>query len=401
MALSKIKRFFIVTILLIFVGLSIYLFCLYISKYKPKILQNEYKVKIPFKNYNGLIYIYPKINKKEYSFILDTGALSVISIELANELGIKYGKDISVKDSQEKSKNSVLTKISNINLGSVGFVNYDVVILDLKEQLGCLDIDGIIGSNMMKDAKWEINQEEGFIYLTDDLSKTNYKSYKNKIPFFTNNQHIPFIKINFSKNVNLDFMLDTGYTEGILLSSDNKLLKDSIKQVINVTGNSDYGVFKKQINKPKDNYYIYKTLKIGENNLKNILIYQMNNSASKLGNTIFKNNNYVIDWDTKMIYLKDKINTSNKFNTYGFNWNFINNKVLISSIYNNTIAEKTLNIGDQIINFNGEDWSNLSTSQWCDFSNIKYPDTIKVKIKDAKNAKIKEISFVRKNLIKY
>lgn len=102
--------------------------------------QKEFNVKIPFEYRLGLIILRVDIASKEYDFVLDTGAPSVISKELAKKLDLSNITEQKVGDSQGEDSNLGFTKIEKLSISNINFLNTGAVIADLNQsqEVGCL-----------------------------------------------------------------------------------------------------------------------------------------------------------------------------------------------------------------------------------------------------------------------
>ena len=137
--------------------------------------QEEFNVKIPFEYRLGLIILKVDIAGKEYDFVLDTGAPSVISKELAKKLDLSNITEQKVGDSQGEDYNLGLTTIEKLSISDINFLNTGAVIADLNQsqEVGCLKIDGFIGSNLMRKAIWKFDYQNQIITITNSIESLN------------------------------------------------------------------------------------------------------------------------------------------------------------------------------------------------------------------------------------
>ncbi|NLE06232.1 MAG: clan AA aspartic protease, partial [Crenarchaeota archaeon] len=106
---------------------------------------------IPFSFVNGFIIINARINnsEKEYRFIVDTGAGSiVIDDEVAAELKLEKKMDGRASDYYD-SKAFDIVFIRRLTVGKVGVENCGAIVIDLK-LLDDYQVDGLIGYNFLK-----------------------------------------------------------------------------------------------------------------------------------------------------------------------------------------------------------------------------------------------------------
>ncbi len=362
--------------------------------------QKEFKKEIPFVSSDEFILIKVEIEGKQYNFILDTGALNVVSEELAKELDIETISKSNGISSTGKPNEIKLAKLPNVKIGGIDFNNTATAIIDFKKQFPCLKIDGLIGSNLMKLAVWEVNNENKKIIITNSIDKTNVKEYQKIINFTTNVQANPFFELNFG-NQKIKTLMDFGHNTNINIQEKflRNISRKNIEKEIKFRGNSSIGIFKDNI----DTVSIVTHVKVKELSIENLKfenkIVSFTKGDSKIGTSFFKNYNYIIDWSSKKIYLKEVNNKENdKYISYGFGRIYENNRVIISEILQNSEADSKLKLGDQIIAYNGMDWSNLTQQQWCKIlEELEWPNYLKLKIK--RSNEIKEITVEKEDFL--
>jgi hypothetical protein len=119
-------------------------------------------------------------NKKEYPFIFDTGAQTVISDSLLRELGPNnYSKMSSgaEKDSLNNAFKNELITIKGLQIGDLTFRDIGAItIMNSKwEMLNCVSAYGIIGYNILNTCGFQIDYGKKKIILTDQIeSLENY-----------------------------------------------------------------------------------------------------------------------------------------------------------------------------------------------------------------------------------
>ena len=155
------------------------------------------------------------INNKTYRFLVDTGAPNIISNELFEELRIKPIRTLGVSDANESTGNLLLTVIEKIQLGSIHYKNTVALVSDLKNHpaLGCYNIDGFIGSNLLKNSVVKFDLSNKKMILTDDSKKLNLNSKPIKLKLI-GAQKSPYVEVSFirskSKKATELLLIDTG-----------------------------------------------------------------------------------------------------------------------------------------------------------------------------------------------
>lgn len=350
------------------------------------VVQEHFIEEIPYTEKMGLMLVPVEINGEKFNFIFDTGAINVISPEIAEKFDLKSINQIPINGSQGTTRNMEITKIPLLKLGEIGFKNTAAVIIDLNEQLYCFNIDGIIGSNLMQNVIWKIDKKNQIISFTDHIENFNMENYNQYIGFSCNLQYTPMMNIKIGDGHRLKAKFDTGYNGEIKLngSLSDFFSKNVVTDVVKVKGNSSRGIFDKKI----DTITIKKlaeipSIMLDELSFENKIISFSKSQSSLIGHEFFNSRSYILDWDQKKIFLsKETIrDKSDNLSGFGFSRNLHGNHILITALYQRSKASNQLELGDQIIKMNGVDWSKIYQNEWCSIQENTLPDSIKFKIK--------------------
>ena len=336
-----------------------------------EIKQENFITEIPFNFEYGLPIIKIKINEIEYNFLVDTGAPTVLSTELYKSLNLKSLTTSGVQDSSgnEKEENYVL--IDNIKINNINFQNIGAISTDFNKvfEVKCLNLDGIIGSNLMSLAIWEFDYAAQTITITNNRNNLNidkksdvlsFKPKKNqgipKVDVFINNKKAK--RITFDTGSTSDFSMSLNEFSDVVLNSEN----------IETFGNSSTGIYGKGADR-KSLYSKVNSIKLGTINLQNQILNFEVNASRTIGNKFLKNYKVVIDWNLNQINLTKISNyDSSQLNKYGFGYKIQNKKLYIGIIFKKSEAEKKgIQINDEIIAINELNVTNLTDEDLCNF----------------------------------
>lgn len=336
------------------------------------IKQEGFTETIPFNFDNGLPIIKVSIEGVAYNFLVDTGAPTVIAPELAAILKAKAVKKSIVGDSQGNDNKQEFILINEIKIGRLHFNDIGAVVINLKQafEIKCLNIDGIIGSNQMSNAIWEIDYKNKNITITDDFLGFKEPEGAGKLHFMEmGDQKTPLVRVQVDSTKSKLITFDTGANGSISLpySHFESTIKD-YKQVKSY-GNPSSGVYGTG---KKDTVTTAKVpfVKLGTLNLNNQLLVFEDASSSVIGNAFLKNYKTTINWKTKTIYLlrQDTIEEP-KFESVGLGIRYVNKKPVVAIIIKNSDAEKSgLQLGDEIVEIDGTDLSQLTEEQACNYT---------------------------------
>lgn len=347
--------------------------------------------KINLRYTNDLPFVKVGIGGKTYNFLFDSGAPTVISSAIYNELNLEKKHKGKVKDAQKNKQEQIFTELPEMIVDNVVFKRVGAIVLDLNSaELGCLKVDGLIGANQMAKLFWRVNYSESSLEATKDLSLFDLNGYDIILPFEVQPQKTPLVKTKIlDKNVKLTF--DTGASGRLRITDDNFDPK-KVKHSIETFGTSAVGAF--GAGKPVVGY-IFKTdqLTLGNNNFQNEVV--TTGSSNLIGNDFFKDFSFVFDWKNNKIYMKRIKNTPVKLESFGFSYRFVDAKPVVAFVFQE--ENFPLKIGDSIISINDINLDNLNQDTACHyFMNRIEKDLRAIDIKIKRDGKILDFKLNKK-----
>lgn len=361
---------------------------------------------IPF-NYDAqLPIIEAEINGQSGRFLFDTGAPNVISREFAEKQKIKTLAYGTINDSggHSLSKQSYVN-LEKIALGNLVFKNTGAVIQDLgnSEVMKCLNLDGIIGSNLMRKALWKIDYKNKQISITDDLDNFNITKDYITISFKEKTQGTPLIDLNLDNVEVSNLTFDTGSNGDISLPTKALKVLQKQKEVKSTysVGSTSYGVGGKA--KTDTLFYgIIDHLKIGNATINNKIL-EFSTHDDNIGNNYFENYDVILDWQNQKIYmLQLREYDYNSIENFGFGIDWQSDGLHVGSIYNNSDTKNKLKVGDKILSINEIRFEHLSNSDICDMfkqSDWGYKALEKIEVVIQRDEKILEFYLTKKKLL--
>ncbi|SDH88052.1 Aspartyl protease [Chryseobacterium taeanense] len=365
----------------------------FFEKGEVKLQHPVEKINLRFEN--NLPFVKVNINGKFYNFLFDTGAPTVISQKIYNELNLKKIYKKSIKDSDEKVQQQIFTELPEMKVDDLIFKNVGAIVLDLNlAELGCLQVDGIIGANQMAKLFWKINYSENSLVASNDLNLLNVDDYETVIPFTAQLQKTP--KINMSLlNKNLSLTFDTGFSGRMEVSSD-EVNPESFKTFIKTFGTRTTGAFGTA--QPASGYiFRADSVKLGNRIFQN---ERMSTGKTDLiGNEFFKDFIFVLDWKNSRIYMKRIATSPSSLESFGFSYRFINGNGMVTFVFGE--ENFPLKIGDAIVSINNEHLENLDRDTACHyFINRMEKDQKTITVKVKRNGKILDITLNKKEYLK-
>lgn len=364
-------------------------------------MQNSFVEEIPFDLVEGQIIIKVNIEDTIYNFLFDTGAPVVVDNQIAKFL--KKSKDYqNVIDSNGNIQKLPKQKINEMKIGNIVFKNITTFATDLKyiKEIGCINIQGVIGANLMANAVWQINYTQKKIIFTNNVNSLHLSPDNKPIKFTVEKNGTPIIPF-YLENTKVDnVIIDTGSRGSITISKND--VQNIPKDISTITS---YGLTPGAFGVILDTIQIYncKNILIGDNlKLASPLVSIRNRKVTKkIGFEILKNYIITLDWKNNEVYFQESIYAppENK-KSFGFNLIYYEGKVIIGKIYKNSLAElNCINIFDEVLKINGINCENLSNEEYCTLNReIFNGDEMKISIKNAE--KTLDLILVKSDLFK-
>lgn len=177
---------------------------------------------VPFQLSGHMILIKGRINDSnhDYTFMLDTGALTVIDKTVARDLGLAEEVGIELRDSAEGRENVNLTRLESFRVGGFKANGISAAVFDLARirQMTGAGIDGIIGSNFLRFFRVKIDYQKLLVTLSGDtgpLSPVPGGSLL-RIEQDMKMGFAPMVKVS-SGDTTFDALIDTGLSDPLAL----------------------------------------------------------------------------------------------------------------------------------------------------------------------------------------
>ncbi|WP_426091510.1 retropepsin-like aspartic protease [Flavobacterium sp. DSR3-2] len=342
----------------------------------------NYYSEIPFEYVNGKIIVSVLINENKYRFLLDTGAPNLITKRLSNILNLESLQELKISDANQIKSTMNIVQLPNLTIGSIIFENSVALSSQDENNLvfDCFEIDGFIGSNLLRNSIIQIDVKNKILIITNDLKKLHLNSENSSKLSLFGQQSSPFIwlKLTGSKDSGKEqVLLDTGMKGFYDISHKNYIkFKDEkiFSEVANGKGSESIGL---SGTSPESEQVrlLLKHIKIANSAFLNISTTTTNDNNSRIGIGLFENGIGTIDFINKKFYFEQYEHNKDLIEKYlPFSRTIINNKLSIGIVWDEKLKAK-INYGDEIIEINGKYYENYKL---CDFINKSIFENITV-----------------------
>lgn len=349
----------------------------------------EYTAQVPFTRSLNLIIVEIEMGGKPRRFLFDSGAPMVVSEELAKEFDMKVVTKNYVKDSGGQRKRQNYVRMPNFNFSHQPFGGFTAIVVDLNYSpvIACLEIDGILGANMMRRAFWKIDFVEEVMYFS------NYDEFLPEgkatvLPFRTKSTFTPVVDLMIDSTVVKNVTFDTGSANALSISRSIVPEFDvNSSDVYSSYGYQSSGIFGALADTA---YYLQKTVSVGKTPIPAMMLsVHQKNGKALLGTGFFEDYDVVLNWQQRRAFLIPATDSvSMGLTSIGFSVVKQGDQLIVSSVTMGQEAEQAgLAFGDRIIEINGITCTNVTGEMYCEIRSMlskkDQPVTVTVENKGA------------------
>ncbi|MBX2956498.1 MAG: aspartyl protease family protein [Cyclobacteriaceae bacterium] len=354
--------------------------------------------------HQNLIIVEASVLNVKRKFLLDTGAPTVISAGLQNEIKADTIFTIELSDIHEVSRSTAFVSLKLVSLGKLQFQEIPAGVMDAQNPFfECLGIDGIIGSNLLHHTAIRIDSRANQIIIADKVETTPTQK---PVALNLDQQKSPYLKINPGPRTSEELLFDTGFTGLYSLcnrnykffTNRNRLKKVELSKGI---GSSTLGLYGTG-NNPDTTYLLrLRFLKVNETKLSRPIITTSPDRNSKLGAELFQYGVITLDYTQKRFWFEPYTNQMPITESYwGFEPSVASGYLIVGRVWQNSNAQQAgLMAGQRILMVNK---MRLSAASFCDASDelkdLADKGELTLEVEEA-DGRVKTIS-IKKELVK-
>jgi hypothetical protein len=169
---------------------------------------------IPFEFTKHKVIVEVTIGRRPWRFLMDTGAPLAISRNLQDELQFQRVHRELVGDINGRADSLDFVRVTELNLGRTRVQNVPALVLDgANPLLGCFGVDGIIGSNLLRQTVVRFNAEDLTIILTDRAQRLGLDPRSGTAMELDPVQSTPMVRLQPFRGLNEWVVFDSGADE--------------------------------------------------------------------------------------------------------------------------------------------------------------------------------------------
>ena len=330
--------------------------------------KTNFKSTLEVEVYLGLIIVPVVINGKTYRFLLDTGAPFSISEKLQDKFDFKQVSKGKIVDSEKNRTKVKYVQVDTTYISDIPFVNQTAIVGDFQANpiIKCLNLDGILGSNLMRHCNWRIDYQDEIINLSDHQF-TDSLTTSVSLTFHTDKQYNLLVNTKIHNKEFITLKIDYGSNGSLTIPKGEfeSLLKN--KELNNVyfnTGYSQSGFVGEEI-KNKSKIALLDSLSIEALVINNIKV--TSGKSNLIGKAILSRYIITINWEKEELNFQPHDSIDYSYKSFGLQLGFsMKDKYYIQSVIENSEAyNKGIRPNMQIIKIDSMDFSN--SHNYCDY----------------------------------
>lgn len=353
-----------------------------------------YYQELPLELIGGCAYVSVVVGGKPRRFLVDTGAVTVVTPRLQQELGFPVSPDsVALHDVNETVQTKPVVTLTRLLLGDLIVRNTPTVVMDMGLMNFCPKADGILGSNLFRNSILAFDAKRRKLVVTDDLTKVMAN-----IPFdpatysrieFPDAQSTPYIELVLD-GVRVQAMFDSGDRHFVSLPrtvwEQHRPLFKGTAVVDTTTGVSGMGLYGFEPIQTKYRVKFYR-MQFANRTLSDVVVTTDASATPRVGFALLTYGSIIVDYKHGRFYLaaRRKQLRGNHKPDFGLSPALAAGKLILGMVWKNSpVAEAGLQPGDQLLAINGLNTDDQLWENGCTLYNNdpNYGDRLTLVVKD-------------------
>jgi hypothetical protein len=331
----------------------------------------SYKSSIPFDYTRDKLIVPLKVGGAGRRFIFDTGAITMISQSLYQEMKYPVIGQGRFYDIHQNADTARVVRIPRLQLGEVIFRDVPALVYDLNRiPWSCFQVDGIIGSNMMRHSAVQIDLQQKRMIISDNPDHLIARG-AGRARMKLDRQSSPHIRLKFANNQEGYFLFDSG-SDGFVninraffekMQDDVPLRMERKGRGSNVMGMIGAGSHDRVYR------FMLDSLSVAGHSLYRPKI-EVTQTRSKVGSQLFRYGKVTLDYPSGSFYFEANRDTLRYRDNNGGGFGFIpvvkNDTFRIGLVWENSLVDSLgLKPGFRILRINDYHFADSLESAFC------------------------------------
>ncbi|WP_338731005.1 retropepsin-like aspartic protease [Mangrovimonas cancribranchiae] len=370
-----------------------------------QISQKHYHDTIAYKMFKDKMLVPVIIEGKSYTFLFDTGAPFSLSKALYQEFKPDIIDVIDVHDASGNVAAINIVSLPKLQLGALTFEDTPGFLLQQNAEVyfQCIGIDGIIGSNMLRNSVVQIDDQKKHIIITDKAKNLEINTEFYSTMELSKTQSNPFIHIKLEKgeaSAADRVLFDTGADDFYAMSKKACQYFEEKTDVLDVlakaNGANSWGMhgFAK-----KNEKLILKIPKMIINTevFKDVFVNTTTSNESRFGAKVLSFGKVTLDYDKQRFYFDsyDLVDLRTFVKPpFVVQPTMKDEQLVVGIIWDETLSEQ-VKLGDYILKVNEFSYEDKNFCELVVHQNDDIGDEIVMTLKDMDTGEIKTVTVGR------
>jgi hypothetical protein len=315
------------------------------------------------------------IEGETYKFILDTGGKLDISKRLQDKFQFEKLGTMKVSGINGISIKIDKVKIPLIQLGDLQFRDFPAMVSGFTDKYPgeCLEADGMIGREFLKDLILHMDMQKQKVILTDQASRIPKEVTDTEPMKLFYEGGMPYISLKMNKNITVKTCIDTGSPKlfSFKTKSVEHLKKKKLvdkKYIYTVKSKASMGI-SGHTPKASDAYIVWiDSLRIGPARFDTFYSEISLTSRSRIGSGILDYGTLTMDFISDRCYFNPYtlLPDVERKSSAGLQFSVDKNNLIVAGLYGlDSIKKSRIKMDDIVEAINGVEYLNLSDAELC------------------------------------
>lgn len=324
-------------------------------------VNSDYFIELPFQKVNNKLIVDVEIGGKKRKFILDTGAPMVISTTLFNELNYTVLSKQNVSDINQNKDSLLFVKMDSLKIGNEFITEIPAVVLTNNIIMDCLEVDGFIGSNALRNSVIQFDTKRQIITITNIISRLKLGLPQGN-DLMLDQQSSPYLKFNIGGKISEFALFDSGSDEFYSMANEKieKFRKAKDFTIIHKSNGSNTLGMTGFANSKETSLMFMPFIKLNGVKIDNIFSESNDDINSRIGAKMLDYGKLTLDYKNKKCFFEPFANNQEfENNQLQISLNFVDNHLCIGKIWTKELNQK-VEIGQKIISINDMNVENMT-----------------------------------------